>query len=139
MSAPLQKMITAGSTSQQVVLRFVSAFQNSFVAQTSMDETTSGLVLKYWRVGDAAWVSIAPAAVSFLSSAWTSGGIEAIADGYYRVDVPNAAFARDLGTVSGAVVNSVLISGLATNVTSPGAMVQLLPDGQLATSTPQRY
>ena len=53
-----------------------------------------------------------------LTTAHTDGGIKHIADGYYRVDVPDAAFA--------AGVDGVLISATATDMVGIGQYVQLV-------------
>lgn len=126
------RQVQKGSTDVSVVVRVQN--QISFVPQVSMSEATSGLYAKYWREGAGNWVSFAPAAVSFLSSDHTDGGFEAIADGYYRLDVPDAAFA------TGAT--GVLVSVGATGMISDGAYVELVdfnPVTNDTQSTPQKY
>ncbi len=132
MSALFSRRIKKGTADVSVVLRYKN--QISGVAQTSMAEDASGLWLRYWRQGAGNWVSFAPAAVSFLSSAHTDGGFEPIADGYYRIDLPDAACA------SGA--NGVLVSSGATAVICEGAYIELTdnnPQTNEIQATPQSY
>ena len=126
------RRIKKGSTDVAVVLRMLNAI--SSVPQVSMAEDASGIWLRYWRQGGGNWVSFAPAAVSFLSSAHTDGGFEPIADGFYRVDLPDAACA------SGA--DGVLVSGGATGVYSDGFFIELTdynPQTVTAQTTPEKY
>lgn len=135
MNAPLQEMYQKGATSKSVVVRIVqlSVAIGGDTPAVSMDETTSGLVLRYRREGEIA-TSIAPAALSFLTSSWTAGGFEAIGDGHYRVDVPDAAWAKAAG------VNNVLITGAVTGGRVEGCMIQLV-DGARSpnAATPEVY
>lgn len=119
----LQKQVRRGATGVSVILRAQNAI--SFVPQTSVSEATAGLVLKYYRLptGIDGGTSIAPVSIANLSNAHNPGGIKHIADGYYRVDVPDAAFALASG------VNDVLVTGAATGIHFTGCMVQLV-DGE---------
>lgn len=120
---PLSFTVVKGATSTSVLVRLYN--QISFVPQLSVSEATAGLVAKYWRNTNAFDVSIAPVSLTDLSATYNSGGIKHIADGFYRIDVPNAAFTKAPG------VNNVLITVTATGVISAGAMVTLV-DGDRA-------
>lgn len=122
MNAPLQKLVRKGAVDQSVVVR-VTALSIAIGGEgvkTDGDETTTGLNFKYTRDGAIA-VSFAPAALSFLTSSHTDGGFEHIAEGYYRVDVPDAAFARG--------ASGVVITGVATSCRIYGCYVQLVDVG----------
>ena len=124
MSAPLQRLIPKGSVDQSVHLRVQN--QISFVPQTSFMPSAAGLVIKYHRLNDptqdAGGVSIALTSIANLSVAHTDGAVIPIWDGFIRVDVPDAAFAKKPG------VDQVLITLSATGVISPGCLVQLTND-----------
>lgn len=130
---PMQSTVVKGATNQSVLVRFVQLSVANTPA-VSLSEGTAGLVLKYWRDTNAFDVSIAPVSLTDLSSTWNAGGIKHIADGFYRVDVPNAAFAKATG------VNKVLITATATAHWGVGALVTLV-DGDRApyAPTPQVY
>lgn len=132
MNAFLQKQVRKGAVDQSVVLRVttLSVAIGGEAVLTTGDETTTGLNFKYTRTGAIA-VSFAPAAVSFLTSAHTDGGVEHIAEGYYRVDVPDAAFAKG--------ADGVLITGVATGCRVYGAYVQLVDGSDALPGTPQVY
>lgn len=127
------RKIKKGSIDQSVYMRFYSL--STGLMQASMPETQSGLGLTYHRFGAPTAVAISAAAVSFLSSAHVDGGFEPIMDGWYRVDLPDAAVA------AGAA--GVLISGIAAGINSHGALIELTDynpstnDG--SSSTPNRY
>ena len=133
--AQISRRVKRGSTSQSVVVRLQN--QISFVAQVSASDATAGLVMKYWKLGGRSFdVSIAPVSIADLSSAFNSGGIKHIANGWYRVDVPDAAFA------TGDSAYGVLVTVEATAVISDGAFVELTdynPQTNVAQSTPEKY
>ncbi len=127
-----------GTTSQSVLMRFAN--QISFVPSISMGFSTSGLELSYMRVGSYGGQSVGPisfAAVSLVgvSSAYNSGGITQLLNGWARVDVPDAAFAKAVG------VNGVLITGSATGIVCTEPVFVTLVDGVNSpfASTPQVY
>ena len=129
------RRIKKDSTSKSVVVKILSL--STALPQTSVSEGQAGLVMKYWRQDGTANVfdvSIAPVSITDLSSAYNSGGIKHIADGWYRVDVPNAAFA------TGA--DAVLISVTATAMQSDAAYIELTnynPQTNTPQSTPEKY
>lgn len=134
----LQKLVTRGATSQSVIMRAQN--QISFVPQTSVASgATAGLVVKYYRLGDLAGDGggTSVALVSFggpaTSMGFSAGGVAAIADGWVRLDIPDAAFANAVG------VNNVLVTATATAVIFTGAMVQLTDGDKITASTPGRY
>lgn len=132
MSAPLQKLVRKGNVSQSVVLRAYN--QISFVPQTSLGVSQAGLVLRYYRVqGGTDWVSFPQTALGSLSSSFTAGGWIAIADGFYRVDVPDAAWAKAGG------VDAVLVDATATALVFEGAMVQLIDGKSITSDTPETF
>lgn len=125
MSAPLQLMIPKGSTKVSVRVR---AFGLSTwpLPSTSLSDQTAGLVLKYDRYtaaggGDVdGGTSIVPVSLANLSQPWNAGGIKHIADGFYRIDLPDAACAKAVG------VNQVLITGSATAQRFEGILIELI-------------
>lgn len=132
LAAPLQKLVRKGSTSQSVVLRAYN--QISFVPQTSLGVSTAGLVLRYYRVqGGTDFVSFAQTALGSLSSSFSAGGWIAIADGFYRVDVPDAAFARQTG------VDHVLVDAVSTTNVFDGAMIQLIDGKNITSDTAENF
>ena len=70
---------------------------------------TSGMDLEYRREGGAV-VNITEVTLAALTTAWAAGGFLEIGHGYYRLDVPDAAFATGAesvsiqGTVTGMIV-----------------------------------
>lgn len=111
MVRPVQK----GSTDQSVVIRIVDATDGT--PETGVEHNTSGIDLWYRREG-ATKTGIVEAALAALDSAHGDGGIEHIGDGYYRLDLPDAAFA------GGA--NGVMIGGTVTGMVVIGCYVPLV-------------
>ena len=99
--------IKKGSTDQSVVIRIVDSADGT--PETGVVYNTSGIDLWYRREG-AVKTSITEATLSALNDAHADGGILHIGDGYYRLDLPDAAFATGAdgvavgGTVTGMVV-----------------------------------
>lgn len=99
--------VVAGSTDVSVVIRIMDS--TTGLPETAVEHNTSGIDLWYRREG-AVSTDITEAALAALTTAHTDGGIEHINDGYYRLDVPDAAFAAGAdgvqigGTVTGMVV-----------------------------------
>jgi len=104
----------AGTTSVSVVLRIVDSTDGT--PETGVVFNTAGIDIQYRREG-AASVAITEVTLAGLTTAWTSGGFLHIGNGYYRVDVPDAAFA------SGS--EGVLIHGTVTGMVVIGVYVQL--------------
>lgn len=101
------RIIKAGATDQSVVLRIVDSADGT--PETGVVWNTSGIDLWYRREG-AAKVSITEATLAALTTAHSDGGFLHIGDGYYRLDLPDAAVAAGAthvtvgGTVTGMVV-----------------------------------
>jgi hypothetical protein len=106
--------VKVDSTSISIYLRFLDSTTGAPV--TTLTFATAGLSLQYRRQG-AAVTTITPVTLASASAVWTSGGFIHLMHGWYRLDVPNAAFA------TGAT--GVLISGSGTGIQSPGAHVQI--------------
>lgn len=105
----------AGVTSKSVVLRIISATDGTPV--TTIVFNSAGIDLQYRRE-TAASTAITEATLAALTTAWSSGGFLHIGNGYYRFDVPDAAFASG--------VDGVLIHGTVTGGVVIGAYVQLV-------------
>ena len=97
--------IKKGSTDQSTVIRILDS--TTFLPETAVEYNTTGIDLWYRRDG-ATKTSITEAALAALDSAHSDGGIEHIGDGYYRLDLPDAACAT--GT------NGVMIGGTVTDM-----------------------
>lgn len=105
----------AGVTSKSVTLRIIDALDGT--PETGVVFNTAGIDLQYRREG-AASVAITEATLAALTTAWASGGFLHIGNGYYRLDVPDAALA--------AGSDGVLIHGIVTGMVVIGAYVQLV-------------
>lgn len=105
----------AGSADVSVVVRIVDATTGA--PETGVTSATAGLALRYRREG-AANVDLTESNLSALTDAHSDGGMFEIGNGYYRVDVPDAAFA--------AGVPGVLIHGTVTDMVVIGAYVHLV-------------
>ena len=100
-----------GSTNVSTTIRIVDA--TTGVPELAVVAATTGLVLEYRREG-AVNTSLATLTnLAALTTAHTDKGMLHIGNGYYRVDVPDAAFATG--------VDGVLIHGLATDMVVIGA------------------
>ena len=104
--------ITKGSANVSVVIRVVDSTDGT--PETSVSHDTSGIDLWYRREG-AAKTSITEAALAALTTAHTDGGVEPIADGWVRLDLPDAACATGVagvqigGTITGMIVHAPYI------------------------------
>lgn len=112
------RQIKAGSTDQSVTLRIVDSTTGA--PETGVLFNTTGMDLWYRREG-AAKVSITEATLASLSAAHSDGGFLEIGDGWYRLDLPDAAVASGVagvqvgGTVTGMVVFAPYIELVAYN------------------------
>lgn len=106
------------STDVSVVIRIVDSAAGT--PETAVDASTSGLDLKYRRELKAA-TDITEATLSALTDAHSDGGIKHIGQGYYRLDLPDAAVA------SSTDVNGVLVFGTVTDMIVIGAFIHLDP------------
>ena len=111
----LIRQIKKGATDQSVIIRILDSA--TFLPETSVEHNTSGIDLWYRREG-ATKTSITEASLASLDAAHSDGGIEHISDGYYRLDLPDAAFA------TGA--NGVAVGGTVTDMVVIGCYVALV-------------
>lgn len=107
--------IKKDSTDQSVVIRIIDSSDGT--PETAVEHNTAGIDLWYRREG-ATKTSITEAALAALDSAHNDGGIEHIGDGYYRLDLPDAAVA------TGA--NGVMVGGTVTGMIVIGCYVPLV-------------
>lgn len=103
----LHDIVRKGSTDRSVTLRIIDSADGT--PETGVVFNTGGIDLWYRREG-AAKVSITEVTLAALTTAHTDGGFLHIGDGYYRLDLPDAAYATGVnhfdfgGTVTGMVV-----------------------------------
>lgn len=111
--------IIKDSTDKSVTIRIIDNNDAKGTPEEAVEHDTSGIALWYRRDG-AAKTTITPASLAALTTSHTDGGIEHIDDGYYRLDVPDAAFATG--------VDKVVIGGTVTGMVVIGASVELVDD-----------
>jgi len=106
----LLDIVKKGSTDRSVVLRIIDSTDGT--PETGVTFETAGIDLWYRREG-AVKTSITEATLATLDAAHADGGFLAIADGYYRLDLPDAAFATAANYVDigGTVTGMVVIGG----------------------------
>lgn len=114
MGRPIKK----DATDQSTVIRIIDS--TTGLPETAVEHDTSGIALWYRREG-AAVTAITEAALAALDSAHSDGGIEHIGDGYYRLDMPDAACATGANSVQfGGTVTGMVVIGnehfLTTNL-----------------------
>lgn len=107
--------IKAGTTDVSVVLRIIDSTDGT--PETGVVYNTSGIDLEYRREG-AATVDITEATLAALTTAHTDGGFLHIGNGYYRLDLPDAAVA--------AGATGVLVHGTVTGMVVIGCYIQLV-------------
>jgi hypothetical protein len=107
--------IKAGTTDVSVVIRIVDSTDGT--PETGVVFNTSGIDLEYRREG-AASVDITEATLAALTTAHADGGFLHIGNGYYRLDLPDAACATG--------VAGVLVHGVVTGMVVIGCYIQLL-------------
>lgn len=105
-----------GATDQSVIVRIVDSTDGT--PETGVVFNTTGIDFWYRRDG-ATKTSITEATLSALNDAHSDGGILHIDDGYYRFDLPDAAFASG--------VSGVMIGGGVDNMVVIGVYVPLVP------------
>lgn len=110
--------LPAGSTDVSVVIRIIDSADGT--PETAVDSATAGLDLEYAREL-AASADITEATLAALTTAHSDGGIKHIGNGYYRLDLPDAACASSTG------VTGCLVHGAVTGMIVIGAYVQLTP------------
>ena len=107
--------IVKDSTSQSVVIRIIDS--TTGLPETGVEYDTSGIDMWYRREG-ATKTSITEVALAALDSVWAAGGIEHMGDGYYRLDLPDAAVATGC--------NGVMVGGAVTDMIVIGCYVPLV-------------
>ncbi len=109
-----QRDIVKDSVNQSVVIRIVDS--TTGLPEEAVEHDTAGIAMWYRREG-ATKQTVATAALANLASDHADGGIEHIDDGYYRFDLPDAAFAT--------AVDGVMIGGTVTGMIVIGTYVPL--------------
>lgn len=103
------RVIAPGSTNQSTRIRVLDA---AGAAVTTIVAASSGLALWYHRAGGLK-VAITPTDLAAVDSAHSDGGIKHIGDGWYRLDMPDAACAVGAADVLfGGAVTGGYIDGL---------------------------
>jgi energy-coupling factor transporter ATP-binding protein EcfA2 len=105
----------AGTTDVSVVIRIIDLTDGT--PETGVLWNTAGIDLEYRREG-AASVDIVEATLAALTTAHTDGGFLHIGNGYYRLDLPDAACASG--------VTGVLVHGTVTGMVVIGCYIQLV-------------
>ena len=102
-------IVTKATLNQSITLRIVDSTDGT--PETGVISTTTGIDMWYRREA-ATFTAITEATLAALTTAHTDGGIRHIRDGWYRLDVPDAAFATGVdgvqigGTLTGMVVHA---------------------------------
>ncbi|HUT88684.1 MAG TPA: hypothetical protein VMY37_04260, partial [Thermoguttaceae bacterium] len=107
----MSRAIKGGSTSVSTVIRFVDS--TTGIPEEGVVAATAGLAIWYRREGAVKVDLGALNDLATLDAAWNDKGILHIDDGYYRLDVADAAFAAGVG--------GVLIGGTATGMVAIAA------------------
>lgn len=107
--------VVAGTTDVSVIIRIVDSADGT--PETTVVYNTAGIDIRYRRDG-ATDTAITEATLATLDAAHADGGFLHIGNGYYRVDLPDAACA--------AGVNGVLVHGTVTGMVVIGCYVPLL-------------
>lgn len=105
----------AGSVDVSVVIRIIDSTDGT--PETGVVFNTSGIDLQYRREG-AASTAITEATLAALTTAHADGGFLHIGNGYYRLDLPDAAVA------AGAA--GVLVHGIVTGMVVIGCYIELV-------------
>ncbi|MHC4508014.1 MAG: hypothetical protein ACYTAO_03520 [Planctomycetota bacterium] len=104
-----------GSTDVSVVIRIIDSTDGT--PETGVVWNTAGIDMKYRREG-AVNTSITEATLASLSTAHTDGGFLHIGNGYYRLDLPDAAVA------AGAA--GCLVHGVVTGMVVIGCYIEIV-------------
>jgi hypothetical protein len=105
----MPRPIKHGSADQSVVIRIIDSTDGT--PETGVAWNTSGIALWYRRDGGSK-VDITEATLAAADSAHADGGFVAIADGYYRLDLPDAACASgSTGVAVGGTVTGMVVIG----------------------------
>lgn len=109
------RVVKAGTTDVSVVIRIIDSTDGT--PETGVVWNTAGIDIEYRREG-AVSVDIVEATLAALTTAHTDGGFLHIGNGYYRLDLPDAACA--------AGATGVLIHGTVTGMVVIGEYIQLV-------------
>lgn len=105
MGRPIKK----GSTDKSTVIRILDS--TTFLPEEAVEHDTAGIDLWYRREGGLR-VAIVEAALAGADAAHADGGIEHIDDGYYRLDLPDLAWAAGSdGVAIGGTVTGMIVIG----------------------------
>lgn len=105
----LLDIVKKGSTDRSVTIRIVDS--STFLPEEGVTSATSGLALWYRREGEAKQ-ALDINDLSTLADEHNELGMLHIDDGYYRVDLPDAAFATGANHVEiGGTVTGMLVHG----------------------------
>lgn len=107
--------VKKGTADVSVIIRIIDSTDGT--PETGVVAATAGLDLKYRREGATA-VDLTESDLAAIDSAHSDGGMKHIGGGYYRVDVPDAAFATG--------VNGVFVFGTVTGMIVIGCYVPLV-------------
>lgn len=121
----MEIVIKQGKTDVDIEVRALN--EQTALPDDSLTAASAGLELWYRRTGELKQVFEA-VDLDSLSSPHTPGGIILISDGYYRVDVPDAAFATGS--------DAVYVGGSADGVVFIGYLIQLSPASITLAETP---
>ncbi len=108
-------LIKAGTTNVSVTIRIIDSTDGT--PETGVVYNTAGIDLEYRREG-AVSTDITEATLSALTDAHSDGGVLHIGNGYYRLDLPDAACA--------AGATGVLVHGVVTGMIVIGCYIQLV-------------
>lgn len=116
------KPIAVGTTDVSVLVRVLDT---AGLPKTTLTYASSGLALWYRREGGTKQ-AISPVTLATLDAAHSDGGFLHLSDGYYRVDVPDAAFAAGSSGVAigGSFTDTVFVGYycyLVDRVSAPSA------------------
>jgi len=114
-----KETVALGQQDVSLIIRLITASTDD--PATGVTSATAGFEIAYWREGAAAVVDDGGSGndLATLDAAHNDWGMLEITDGYYRVDLPNAAF------VSGS--GKVLVAMSATGINCEGIVVTIDP------------
>ncbi len=107
--------IKEGTTNVSTVIRILDS--TTFLPEQAVEHDESGIALWYRRDVDPgstplAVVAITEVTLAALTTAHADGGLEHMDDGYYRLDLPDAAFAAGaIGVQIGGTITGMLVEG----------------------------
>jgi hypothetical protein len=103
-------IVKKGSVDRSILLRIIDSVDGT--PETGVVWNSAGIDLWYRREG-AVKTSIVEASLSALSDAHADGGFLHVGDGYYRFDIPDAAYATGANYVDfgGTVTGMIVIGG----------------------------